>query len=436
MNTFEVITQYLPQAVDKYFVHGSKSVLLEKGDKFIDVNFNEKGFVKIASMLIDGLSDYYQTQQNSLDYVNPANARPSAGEAPYYSAYAGNTADGSRDGFRIGGVDVTWELFRLQWVRGKQFRIDYIANEETAGIIIGNALEQFHMLKVIPEVDVARFSYLAGQTAVSLGNMLVEDISANQIIGKFNSAFEWMFEMGVPEEEQVLFVNPTVMTLIRNTTELTKFLTQGDYRSEAGLDFTVEKYMGRPIVQVPTDRFFTDVLLSDNGYRPQSTSKVINYMVVSTKASVPVRKIEYDKIYGPELSGLAGFHGYLINYLLYHGIFVPKNKVPGIFASVSSTTYATSKVDLLRVQTKVTTSNNWMVLNYFTNPSGLRGTLVYSASTLGNLGADITIDGSTVIGLAVGQQVTEAEGSQAYYFGLVDASGKLIAKTPSTITVN
>lgn len=436
MNSFNVIETYLPKAVDKYFAHDGKSTILEKGEKFIDVSFKETGYVKIANILMDGLSDYYQTQQNSIDFVNPAAARPSADEAPNYAAYAGNIADGQRDGFRIGGVDVTWEIFRLQWVRGKQFRIDYIANEETAGITIGHALEEFHRLKVIPEVDAARFSFIANQAAVSLGNLTVETIAANTIISKFNDVFEWMFEMGVPEEEQIIFVNPGVMTKMRNTTELTKFLTQGDYRSEAGLDFTVTKYMNRPIIEVPSDRFFTDVLLTENGYRAQSTSKVINFMVVSTKATVPVRKLEYEKIYGPEMSGLAGFHGYLINYLMYHGIFVPRNKVPGIYVSVSEAN-ASTKVNLLRIQTrKVGATNNWVLVNFFTNPSGLRGTLVYAATDLGALGSTITVDGTDVKSVSIGQQVTEAEAAQSYYFGLIDATGKLIAKASAAVQVN
>ena len=436
MNSFELIEKYLPDAVDKYFVHDSKTAILEKGTKFIDVSFKETGYVKIASILMDGLSDYYQTQQNSVDFVNPASQRPTDAEEAFYAAYAGNVGSGSRDGFRIGGVDVSWEIFRLQWVRGKQFRIDYISNEETAGIIIGNALEEFHRLKVIPEVDAARFSVIADQAATSLGNMESGAVSDNQIISKFNAAFEWLFEMGVPEEEQIIFVNPSIMTKIRNTTELTKFLTQSDYRSDAGIDFTVEKYGNRPIIEVPSDRFFTHVLLTDNGYRAQSTSYVINYMVVSKKAIVPIRKLEYEKVYGPELSGLAGFHGYLINYLLYHGVVVPKNKVPGIYVSVSNTA-ATGKVNLLRVQTVPgAVTYHWVLKNFFTNPAGLRGTLVYSASSLGNLGATITVDGSTVKALAIGQDVEEAAAAQAYYFGLIDAAGTLIAKTASTVTVN
>ena len=442
MNSFELIEKYLPESIDKYFAHDSKSVLLEKGTKFIDVSFKETGYVKIASMLMDGLSDYYETQQDSVDFVNPGYSRPQ--DPANYAAYAGNVASGSRDGFRIGGVDVGWEIFRLQWVRGKQFRIDYISNEETAGIIIGNALEEFHRLKVIPEVDAARFSFIADQASVSLGNMKSETVDDNEIISLFNNVFEWMFEHGVPEEEQVIFVNPSVMTKIRNTTELTKFLTQGDYRSEAGLDFTVEKYMGRPIVQVPSDRFFTNILLSQNGYRPTSSSKVINFMVVSTKATVPVRKLEYEKIYGPELSGLAGFHGYIINYLLYHGIFVPRNKVPGIYVSVSSAN-ASTKVDLLSVQTVAGASQyHWVLKNYFTNPAGLRGQIVFieydSTAAANSYKKDGFPLGGTLSGTAgtdykvgaIGADVTEAAASVSAHFALVDASGTIIATTGST----
>lgn len=433
MNQFELIEKYLPAAVDEYFVHDAKSAVLEKGKKFIDVDFKETGYVKIADILMDGLSDYYQTQQNSFDLVNPDQARPS--DPANYAAYAGNMGSGERDGFRIGGTDVKWEILRLQWVRGRQFRIDYIANEETAGIIIGNALEHFHKYKVIPEVDVARFSYIASQAAVSLGNLKTETVDDDEIIELFNSVFEWMFEMGVPEEQQVLFVNPSVMTKIRNTKELVKFITQGDFRSEAGITFNVEKYMNRPIIEVPSDRFFTDVKLTQNGYAPTSTSKVINFMCVSTMATVPVRKLEYEKIYGPELSGLAGFHGYLINYLLYHGIFIPKNKLPGVYVSLSNVD-ASTKTSLLRVKAiHNATTHAWSVTNFFTNPSGLRGSLVYSSSAI-TLGSTPTVGPTeTVKPLAIGQTVSGSEANEKYYFGLVDASGTVIATSAQT-TVN
>ena len=419
MNSFEVITKYLPQAVDKYFAAESKTAVLEQGSKFIDVNFNEAGYVKIASFLMDGLSDYYKTQ-GSVAPSNPAD----------YAAYAGNVNAGQRDGFEIGGVSVKWEIFRLQYVRGKQFRIDYIENEETAGITIGNAIEEFNRVKVIPEVDATRFSIIADTTSVSLGNMVSETVAANQIISKFNSAFEWLTENEVPEEEQIIFVSPSVMTLIRNSTELTKFLTQGDYRAASGIDFTVEKYGGRPIIEVPSNRFFTNVLVTNNGYRPQTSSKVINFMVVSAKAVIPIRKLEWNKIYGPELSGIAGFHGYIINYLIYHGVVIPENKITGVYVSVSETN-ASTKTALLKVSTKAGSAQyGWVMDRYFTNPAGLRGYIVYAYANSFTLGGDISSVGTAGENYFVcekGVEQSAVVGNTTGYFALVDDSGKIIA---------
>ncbi len=430
MNSFELIEKYLPKAIDKYFFMDAKTAILEQGSKFIDVKFDQTGYVKIASFLMDGLSDYYQTQVNSEGFVNPADARPSALIDQQYAAYAGNVATGGRDGFALGNVSVQWEIFRLQWVRGKQFRIDYISDEETASIVIGNAVEEFNRTKVIPEVDVCRFGAIAEKANVSLGNMVTETPAASDIIGKFNTAFEWLSEHEVPEEEQVIFVNPAVMTLIRNSTELTKFLTQGDYRSPAGIDFTVEKYAGRPIIMVPSNRFFTAPLLTNNGYRANSGSKVINYMVVSTKAVVPIRKLEWNKVYGPELSGLAGFHGYLINYLLYHGVVIPRNKVVGCFVSVSENA-AAGKVNTLAVVTKPgTATNHFNVSDAYTSPAGLRGTLYISYTAAFTLGGAISSHADGVA-IALGEDLDASTATTAY-FGLVDDSGTIIATSGAT----
>ena len=436
MNSFELITKFLPSALDKYFMADSKTVLLEQGTKFVDVNFNETGYVKIASMLLDGLSDYYSTQS---DFA-------AAGGSADYAAYAGNVTAGARDGFAIGGVTLEWEIFRLQYKRGRQFRIDYIEDEETASVVIGNLVEEFNRLKVIPEVDATRFSIIADAASASLGNLKQESLAASDVISKFNAAFEWLEEHEVPMEEQLIYVSPTVMTLIRNSTELTKFLTQGDYRSPAGIDFTVEKYAERPIVCVPSNRFFTNVLTTQNGYRPQSGSKLINYMVVSKKAVVPIRKLEYSKIYGPEMSGLAGFHGYLMNYLIYHGVVIPKNKVVGCYISTSSSD-ATTKVATLSIDTVAgAASHAWKLRNYYTNPAALRGQIVAKITSAFTLGGDLTsltkvdttnlIDSDTKYAYVTqGVDNAEAAGSKSFYFALVDASGKIIAVTNDAVAV-
>lgn len=441
-NSFELITKYLPQAVDKYFAAESKSVILENGSKFIDVNFNEAGYVKIADFLLDGLSDYYRTQEE------PRPASPAG-----YAAYAGNLGSGERDGFDIGGTTVRWEIFKLQWCRGRQFRIDHISDEETGRIVTGGLVEEFHRLKVIPEVDACRFSTIAGSASASLGNLVIEvpgtditDTNASTgIIHRFNAAREWLIEHEVPAEEQVIFVNPQIMTMIMNTAELNKFITQEDYRNANGLSFMVKKYMGMPIIEVPSSRFFTNVLTTRNGFQAQSTSQQINYMICSLKAVVPVRKIEYSKVYGEDQAGIAGFYGTMMNYLLYHGVVIPRNKLVGTYVSVNSAGTALQKTNLLAVDIRAgDVTNAWKLQAYYTMPSGMRGTVVFATTDAFTVGSSVTVTGDTdsdgnfesgeVYVANLDQQFVDATNT-ALYFALVDSRGICIAKSGSVTLV-
>ena len=405
-NSIGLITKYMQEAIDTVLTQEAKTNVLVNGSKFIDLNFKETGYVKVMSLLMDGLSDYYR--------VNNGLGSASNG----YSTYPSN------DGYKVGDTSAKWELFQLEYDRGRQFRVDNMDNEETAGLVIGNLLAEFLRTKVVPEVDAVRFSKMAKKCNVALGNLVSETINANQIIGRFNSAFEWLFEHGVPEEEQVIFVSPNVMTLIRNTTELYKRLTQDEYRN-SDVTFTIEKYEGRQIIEVPSNRFFTGVVTTDNGYMPSANSYVINFMIASKKAVVPVVKLEKSKIWTPEQ--VQDFDGYKVNFRMYHDIIIPKNKVPAIYTSVSSVA-GTTKTNLLSVAlTKV--NSGYTLDAYYTTPVGLMGTVVRSATAF-TLGNTYTIS-SSVVAVGEGDTFTKFASETAQYFALLDGSGKCIAVSGS-----
>lgn len=441
-SSYDVITKFLPDAVDKYFAAESKTVILENGSKWIDVNFNEAGYVKIASFLLDGLSDYYKTQ------VEPRPASPAG-----YAAYAGNLGSGERDGFDIGGTDVSWEIFKLQWCRGRQFRIDHIADEESGKVITGGLIEEFHRLHVIPEVDACRFSVIADAASATMGNLVTETISSSSgdqyinpsnILGKFFKMRKWLVENGVPLEELVWFVSPDVYEVLVNSTDLTKFITQEDYRSEKGLTIQVMKFNDVPVIEVPSSRFFTNVLTTRNGYQAQSSSRPINYMMCSKKAVVPVRKIEHSKIYGEELTGLAGYYGTMMNYLLYHGVVIPRNKMIGTYVSIGSSSPLGSKANVLLVNLVAgDTSGATKFKAFYTQPSALRGTVVYAGGTGAGSATNPFTVGSAVTGIdesngpvsiKVGADFSEAVLSAAF-FALVDYRGICVATTSSAITL-
>lgn len=404
-NNFQLITKYMKDAVDTVFAQESKTRVLENGSKFIDVNFKEAGYVKIFSILMDGLSDYYRVN-NGLGSANNG-----------FATYPSN------DGYKIGDAAGKWELFQLQYDRGKQFRVDDMDNEETAGMIIGNLLTEFLRTKVVPEVDAVRFSKMVAKTSVSLGNYVSETIAANTIISKFNDAYEWLSEHEVPEEEQVIFVNPSIMTKIRNTTELYKRLSQAEYRGD--VTFTVETYEGRPIIEVPSNRFFTDISVGANGYAPASTSKVINFIVCSKKAIVPIVKLNKSKVFEPSV--VQDFDGYKVNFRLYHDVIIPKNKIAGVYASVSSVVAAT-KSNLLSVDLSLVDSA-YKLNAYYTNPAGMLGKVVVSASEF-TLGQTYSTS-ATVVAVNEGETFTKFSTETAEYFALLDNNGLCIAKSSS-----
>lgn len=429
-STYDVITKYLPDAVDEYFVAESKTVILEHGSKFIDVNFDEAGYVKIADFMLDGLSDYYKTQ-----------VEPRPNDPHGYAAYAGNLGDGQRDGFDIGGTTVRWEIFKLQWCRGRQFRIDHIANEETGKIVTGGLIEKFHKEKVIPEVDACRFGVIADSASATVGNLLTEtvgtDITESNILAKFFAARKWLVENEVPLEELVWFLSPDVYEILVNSDKLTKFITQADYRSDSGLTIQIKKFNDVPIIEVPSSRFFTHVETTRNGFQAGSASKAINHMMCSKKAVLPIRKIEYSKVYGEDLTGLAGFYGTMMNYLLYHGVVIPKNKMIGTYVSVGAANSAKTKTNVLLVDLlEGDVSGATKLRNYFTRPSAMRGTVVYgsSAFTVGAVVEDIDEENGPV-SVALDSQFVAGAGVTSAYFALVDYRGVCIATTAAAVTL-
>ena len=411
-NELNIITKYLTKAIDSVIVAESKTQLLLGGNKFVDVNFNETGYVKIMSMLMDGLSDYYRVNegQSATDYTH--------------------IIRGTGQGYKLGDVQATWEIYKLRYDRGRQFAVDRITNEQTASLVIGNLLTEFTRTKVVPEIDAVRFSTIASYCNASLGNYKEETIAENTILKTLNGAFEWLSQHEVPTEDQVIFVSPVVMAQIRNTTELVRYLTQGDYKVGDN-NFTMEKYMGRPIVEVPSSRFITNVEVGDNGYFAGTNSKQINFMVVSRKAVIPIVKFEQGKIWGPDQVFISD--SYLVNYRIFHDTIIPKNKVIASYVSVSSTAGSTysQRLDVALVEGSAT--NAYRVSAFYTTPAGILGRLVAKQSAMA-LNSTQTPDGSTIKLVELDTDVVEASATTAY-FALIDANDKVVATTPAAITL-
>jgi hypothetical protein len=352
-NSIALISKYSPEILDEIFQKEAVTAILERNSGLL--KFTSAKTVLIPSIEMDGLGDYSRV----------------------------NTPDSF--GYSKGGVDITWESHTLTKDRGKQFVVDTMDDEETQGLVVGNLLDQFVRLKEVPEVDAYRLSTLFSKAYPD--QIATETISANEIIAKFNNAFEKFADLEIPEDEQILYVSNQVMTLIRNTTELNKRLYVEDYTNPSGISFTLEKYEGRPIIPVPKSRFFTAYTFHDNGFTPVSGAKMINFMLVHFNAALPIKKHQVLKTFGPEV--VQDFDGFKMNHRLYHDIFVPKNKRVAIFVSVSN---VAASLPLASFVTKAGAAQNATIISDIYT-AGTRGTLVYK---LGNSAVAIPVGGDVL----------------------------------------
>lgn len=411
-NVIDTITKYSTEALDTVLATESKTAVLELSKKWLNLNFSKAGKVEILDIVMDGLSNYYRANSATAD----------SGRSNY------NASGVHGDGYKVGSTQAHWQIYSLAYDRGKQFQIDEMDDEETAGLMIANVLKEFLRTQVVPEVDAVRFARIAGAAYTSMGNKVVETPNAtkgddNEIIHCFNRGIEWLKDHEVPEEDQVIFVSPAVETLTKNSEEIQKYISVLDYKTERNVSFKFRAYEDKPLIGVPSSRFIDKIVVGDNGYAPASGAKALNYIICSKKCVVPVVKLEKSKIFSPEVN--QDFDGYKVNVRIYHDCFIPKNKICGTYVSVS-TTEATKKASTLSVALeKSPVANTYILAAHFTAPAGKLGKVIWGTTAF-TLGAIAT---ATQLNNVVedGEAFTTAASATKEYFALVDGTNTIIA---------
>lgn len=423
-NNFALITKYSQKALDQILIEKSATAILEGEQKFVKFDFTNAKKVKIGTLRTSGMGNYAR-----------------AGSAGIQGNGSGFDGTGHNDGYPIGGGELVWNEYELKFDRAIQLRVDAMDDEEAAGLIIANVYDTFTREHVIAEVDECRFARIAEKAYTSLGNRVSETINttkgdAHEITHSWNTAFAWLKEHGVPEDEQVIFISPDVNTAVLNTPEIYKTLNQIDYKSASGVTFQLQAYMGRPIVVVPSDRFYDKVVTNENGFAPASGAKLLNYIVCSKKAVNPFVKLSKMKIFTPDM--VQDYDGYKINFRVYHDCIIPKEKAIANYVSVSTVDASTKASALNIAMREGSVSKSYVVDDYYTTPGGIFGTLVISQTAF-TLGASVTVDGSTIKAVSVssdGVEVNNDAGTATKgYFALVNGGKVVAASAQLTLTL-
>ena len=286
-NTIELAEQFVPLLDEKY-KNESKTAMLDTPDQLVR-DGRQADTIYLPSIVLDGLADY---DRNA--------------------------------GFTDGAADLSWESHTFSQDRGRQFQIDKMDEQESVQVTLGAVTGQFQRIHVVPEVDAYRFS----QMNAAAGNSVGETLSSSDVLSAIDTAHETLDNAEVPGQGRMIFVNPSIWKLIKQSDALTReFNVQ-----EGGEDISRDIWGldGYPITKVPTSRFNTAVTIDSAGGFSTS-GEPINFMIVHQDAVYPIAKHQQPRIFDPATNQDAD--AWKFDYRIYHDIFTPENKTDGIYVN-------------------------------------------------------------------------------------------------------
>lgn len=297
-NSIALAQKFVP-FLDGIYAANARSAILDAAPGL--VNWTGANTVNVFKMTMDGLGDYSRNA-----------------------------------GFVTGDVTGTWEDLTVTQDRGRGFLIDSMDDEESLGEAFGALAGEFIRVKVVPEVDAYRFSKIASTTGITAATP-ADLASITDPAGAVTAAETQLSEDEVPEEGRILFVSEGFYGILRDS--ITRLVTN----DETGINHTIEYFDGMRVVRVPQSRFVTAITQYDGttagqeagGYIPTTGGYNINFMVVDPAAVISVVKHAVPRIFAPSVNQSAD--AYLVQYRIYHDLFVLDNKVKGIYLHRAST---------------------------------------------------------------------------------------------------
>ena len=384
VNSIGLITKYSDQFFDKVYKQDSVTSVLDTTDE--RVKFIGAKTVKIAKMQFGGLSNYYRNNAE-------------AGSAPAGTQFYGSAGFG----YQQSNAKMQWETFTLSQDRAASFPIEYFDDEESGGLLVGNAVTEISRTIIVPEID----AYALSTLEANAGKSVPEAITSANALSALNDAFLYFEEHEVPAADQVIYVSPAFMKALRESTQITRFIDSTP--GEKKVNYKITEYEGRTLITVPPTRFRTDYKAYDGGYGFGPNSKLINFLAVSKSAVIHIKKYEKVKIISGDLNLAAnGFDGYTVYARVYHDVFVPDNKKVGIYANVAE---AASTSDL---PAKLTVTNDKLkIASIEIEPANNQVAFAVKTSQTGTINVGDKLDPAKVDLIHVGD--TFSAGATKFY---------------------
>lgn len=301
INTLEM-AEVFEQALDQQMIEGSTSGFMEANAGM--VRYSGGSEVKIPKLSMDGLGNY------------------------------------DRDaGYAQGGVTLSYCTYTMSQDRGRKFQLDAVDVDESNFVATaGNVMGEFQRTQVIPEVDAYRYSKLA-KLAAAASNTESSAVTKDTVLEELQNDIATVQDRIGDGEPLVIMMGIPVATMLSQASQVSHFLDIGDF-TQGNVTTKVSMLDGIPIVRVPSSRFKAAFTFNDGktsgqtsgGFAPAAGAADINWIIAARRAPIAVSKTDRMKVFDPNTN--QGADAWLIEYRKFHELWVPDNKLTGIFANI------------------------------------------------------------------------------------------------------
>lgn len=248
------------------------------------VKYNGGNEVKIAKLELDGLADYDRAT-----------------------------------GYELGDVNLTWETHAFRYDRGRKFSLDAMdVDESNFTATAGNVMGEFVRTISVPEVDLIRIAGIAGKAPVA--NAI--DVVAGKELENFKEGIVKVRDAGYAGQ---LVAHVSYDFLSKLELKFAGQLSEVTF-AVAGIDTTFKTIDGVALIPTTSDRMHSAVTYADGVI--EAAGDALDFVIVGKDVPIAVAKHNPVRTFTPEQNQTAD--AYVLNYRIYHDIWVEDNKVGAI----------------------------------------------------------------------------------------------------------
>jgi len=239
-------------------------------------------------------------------------------------------------GYVAGAIVSEYETHKISKDRGISFTIDEMDLDESGFVVeAGRVVNMLNREQVVPEVDAYRYSKIFSLANANLKtkSYTLADATIFEELAKDLSTVENIIG---EEAGKKIYMSYEAARVLDMADKIEKRL---DVVSNNGAVKTKTRYLdGVEIIRVPSSRFKSAFTFNDGssafGFTATETAMNINWIILPDSAPYGVMKHDKLKVFSPDINQTTD--GWLIQYRLYHDLFIPDNKIPGMLVSYTA----------------------------------------------------------------------------------------------------